>query len=603
VKPTVQNEADLAPDRRVAVACPECKQGYKVAARLLGRRMVCRHCRNEFRAVEKDSNGVKPAVVARSEPPSDSGKAVLPGDALPSAGSRSIAIDTSWAGQILGRYKVLSILGQGGMGVVWRGHDDKLKRDVALKILTRTNKEKGSGQIGGLSADLFMQEARAVAKLQHPAVVSIFEVAEDQGQVFLALELMEGGTLKEFVERMGPIPPRQLFEWMIGPTKALALAHKRGIIHRDVKPGNLMFDDHGHLKLMDFGLADVSHEETSAKLRGKAVGSLGWIAPETARGKNTTGVSDVYAMGLVLLYAMRGRPWIHADSRSKLVAMHQNPPAPDFSGIKGLTSRGQEVLRRCLAVEPSERYQSADELVAAIKQCADEDPVMRSRERVSHAGIAISGAVIGVLLGIAAMLYYFLNLNEKLDQMRQPGIQRPASTDAPPAAEPKTEPPPKPEAAAPAEQKFASLSEAKVPWPQVPSLVDLAKVKFVGTKNGAVFHSASSDCGRSVFASNLVIYDSVEQALAADRRPCPRCKPAPQAHADVVLGNGEWGSRELVFNRPRVRRRGGRSRIAVLPKRGPQAGGRVPCSDPNRGQSRPVFDRPRVLPGRNAAAG
>ncbi|HKQ47135.1 MAG TPA: protein kinase [Phycisphaerae bacterium] len=544
MKPTVQNEANLAPDRRVAVVCPECKQGYKVAARLLGRRMVCRHCRTEFRAVEKDSNGAKAAVVAKSEPPSDSGKAVLPGDALPSAGSRSIAIDTSWAGQILGRYKVLSILGQGGMGVVWRGHDDKLKRDVALKILTKTNKDKGSGHIGGLSADLFMQEARAVAKLQHPAVVSIFEVAEDQGQVFLALELMEGGTLKEFVERMGPIPPRQLFDWMVGPVKALALAHKRGIIHRDVKPGNLMFDDHGHLKLMDFGLADVSHEETSAKLRGKAVGSLGWIAPETARGKNTTPLSDIYSMGLVLLYAMRGRPWIHADSRSKLVAMHQNPPAPDFSGIKGLTAKGQEVLRRCLAVEPSERYQSADELVAAIKLCADEDPVMRSRERVSHAGIAICGAVIGVLLGIAAVLYYFLNLNDKLDQMRQPAIQfpdRPASPDAAPAEEtkPKSEPAPKPTAAASSEQKFATLEEAKVPWPQVPNLVDPAKVQFVGTKNGAVFHSAASDCGRSVFASNLVIYESAEKAVAAGRRPCPRCKPAPQAHADVVLGNDE----------------------------------------------------------------
>lgn len=530
---------NLAPDRRVAVVCPECNQGYKVAARLLGRRMVCRHCRNEFRAIDAGANGSRAADSAKHDPPSDSGKAVLPGDALPTAGSRSVAIDTSWAGQLLGRYKVLSILGQGGMGVVWRGHDDKLKRDVALKILTQSKKDKGSGHIGGLSADLFMQEARAVAKLQHPAVVSIFEVAEDQGQVFLALELMEGGTLKEFVERMGPIPPKQLFEWMVGPVKALGLAHKRGIIHRDVKPGNLMFDDHGHLKLMDFGLADVSHEETSAKLRGKAVGSLGWIAPETARGKNTTPLSDIYAMGLVLIYAMRGRQWLNADSRSKLISMHQNPPTPDFSAIKGLTARGIELLKRCLAVEPSERFQSAEELVAALKVCADEDPGLRKRERVSHAGIAVCGAVIGVLLGVAAVLYYFLNLNEKLDQMRQPAVRftdRPASSDAtaPPAPEEKS----KPADAAP-EQKFASLDDAKVPWPQVPYLLDPAKVHFVGTKNGAVFHAATSDCGRSVFASNLVLYDSVDQALAAHRRPCPRCKPAPQTQPDVVMGHGE----------------------------------------------------------------
>ena len=538
MEPVIQPETDQAPDRRVAVVCPECKQGYKVAARLLGKRMICRHCRREFRAVDAGANGTRIAASPKSDPPSDSGKAMLPGDALPSAGSRSIAIDTSWAGQTLGRYKVLSILGQGGMGVVWRGHDDKLKRDVALKILTRSS--KGGGNIGGISADLFMQEARAVAKLQHPAVVSIFEVAEDNGQVFLALELMEGGTLKEYIERMGPIPPRQLFDWMVGPAKAMALAHQRGIIHRDVKPGNLMFDDHGHLKLMDFGLADVSHEETSAKMRGKAVGSLGWIAPETARGKNTTGQSDIYAMGLVLLYAMKGRPWIQADSRSKLIALHQNPPALDFSGIKGLTSRGSELLRRCLSVEPAERFQTGAELVAALKACAEEDPTFKSRERVSHAGIAISGAVIGGLIVAALVVRYFINLSERVDEMRQPSVNfadRPTSRASSEAA-------PAKEAAFPSENKsiaprFAKLEDAKVPWPQVPWLVDPAKLKFVGTKNGAVFHTATSDCGRDIFASNLVTYDSVQQALAAGRRPCPRCKPAPQSRPDVVLGHGE----------------------------------------------------------------
>lgn len=529
----------MAPDRRVAVMCPTCRQGYKVAARLIGRRMICRHCRSEFRAKEIGANGSRPVASSKSDPPSDSGKPMLPGDGLPSAGSRSAAIDTSWAGQPLGRYKVLSILGQGGMGVVWRGHDDRLKRDVALKILTKSS--KGSGQIGGLSSELFMQEARAVAKLQHPAVVSIFEVAEDRGQVFLALELMEGGTLKEYVEQKGPIAPRQLFEWMIGPAKALALAHHRGIIHRDVKPGNLMFDDHGHLKLMDFGLADVSHEATSAKLRGKAVGSLGWIAPETARGKNTTGASDLYAMGLVMIYAMTGRPWIHADSRSKLIAMHQNPPTPDFSKIKGLTARGAELMRRCLEVDPSDRYSSADELVKALKACAGEDPAVRTRERVSHAGIAVAGAVIGGLLVAAALVHYFLGLSARLDELSQPSIARPEpaiNQDSSLAAPPSATPIPPPSNPAP-EKVFARIEDAKVPWPDVPYLVDPAKVKIVGSKNSSVFHTPTSDCGRSVFASNLVIYDTVEQALAAGRRPCPRCKPAPPRRPDVVLGHEE----------------------------------------------------------------
>lgn len=563
--PTLKSEQELDPLRKAAVACPNCRQGYRLPVRLLGRKLVCRHCRQEFRAEELDSSAMNqlrtassqklsnsPRITASAESPSNGDHS----DSPPRAGSQSIAIDTRWVGQKLGRYKILSILGQGGMGVVWRGHDDTLRRDVALKILNRSKTKNGS--IGGLSAELFMQEARAVAKLQHPSVVSIFEVAEDQGEVFLALELMEGGTLKEYVDKKenARLAPRELFELMIGPAKALALAHDRGIIHRDIKPGNLMFDDHGHLKLMDFGLADVQNEVASEKIRGKAVGSLGWIAPETARGKGTTPQSDIYGMGLVLLYALTGKPLVHARSRSKLIALHQNPPEPDYSSIPDITPSGLSILRKCLAVDPAERFQTAHELVAALQRCADEDPRARTRERRSHATVAVLAVIIGALVGVGGVVYYFLDLIERQNEAQMPvftlqsssedWLEDPrehtdrrdeANSEQPASISPGVQDEPKSDGDA---VRFASLAEARVPWPQVPELVDPSTFAFVGSAHGKVFHLPTSACGRMIRASNLVSFKSLEEAEASGRHLCRECaKIAGREKAELAAGSEE----------------------------------------------------------------
>lgn len=539
------------PQRKVAVACPSCKQGYRLPSRLVGRKLVCRHCRNEFRARELDSSEISQlqnhSSSGKSSSKSDSGGNGFGSDAPPSAGTVSVAIDTRWAGQQLGRYKVLSVLGQGGMGVVWRGHDDKLRRDVALKILNRS--KQGPGRIGGLSTELFMQEARAVAKLQHPGVVSIFEVAEDKGQVFLALELMEGGTLKEYVDQKGKLRPREMFELMIGPAKALALAHDRGVIHRDIKPGNLMFDSHGHLKLMDFGLADVRDDETSEKMRGKAVGSLGWIAPETAKGKGTTPISDIYGMGLVMLFALTGKALIQGNSRSKLIALHQNPPTPDYDKIEGLTPSGRQLLERCLAVDPSKRIASANDLIAALTACAEEDPGEQSRRRRSHASIAAVAAVFGLVVGMGAVVYYFLDLMERQNQAEMPVVKYAAP--GAPIEELFEEPATKTVASQPASRlptsegygsgvTLARLKDVKVPWSQVPDLIDPSQFQFVGSVHGKVYHLPTTDCGRMIRASNLITFQSAAQAQAAGRKLCPLCeRETEHANTKMMAGSGD----------------------------------------------------------------
>lgn len=446
------------------------------------------------------------------------------------------------------------------MGVVWRGHDDSLRRDVALKILNRSKNKNGS--IGGLSAELFMQEARAVAKLQHPSVVSIFEVAEDQGQVFLALELMEGGTLKEYVDRKENrrLSPRELFNLMVGPAKALALAHDRGIIHRDIKPGNLMFDDHGHLKLMDFGLADVRDEEASEKIRGKAVGSLGWIAPETARGQGTTKLSDIYGMGLVMLYALTGRPLVHASSRTKLIALHQNPPEPDFSKVRGLTAMGEAVLRKCLAVDQADRFQTAHELVAALQACADEDPQAVTRQRRSHATVAVVAVVFGVLIGVGGVVYYFLDLIERENQAQMPVAtfreqsfvepavdesqagRAPGPGDAPDMPAPMTPVPPVATTEPMTRVEFSSLEDARVPWPRVPHLVDASKLNLVGSAHGKVYHLPTTECGQAIRASNLVMFATADEAIASGRTFCRQCARSLQKEKSKLAAGSDEGN-------------------------------------------------------------
>lgn len=548
------------PGDRVTVACPSCGQQYRIAPRLLGKRFSCKHCRSEWRAESNSDNG---GVLNTGEASSVSPDSSRTGsdDLPPLAGTSSSIVDTSWAGKRLGRYKVLSLLGKGGMGVVWRAHDDTLRRDVALKILTATKKAVKNG----LNMELFMQEARAVAKLQHPSVVSIFEVAHDQGEDFLALELMDGGTIKEYVDRFGPIEAKKLFLQMAGPARALDVAHRRGIIHRDIKPSNLMYDDHGNLKLMDFGLADVAHEMASAKLKGKAVGSLGWIAPETAKGEQTTPRSDIYAMGLVMMYALTGRPWLNADSRTKMLQIHQSPPDLDLTRVPGLTPASAAMLHKCLAVDPQDRYETAAELADALVECGNEvdmivaPPPLKVKKSISP-GVWIGGGA-ALALAIAFAIYAAVVTRDPPltgnDSQRaaQPVAETPAPKPAPrPMAQPpKPQPPvepkqvsptpqpvtPKPEAPAPGPEadaepakparpkQFTSASEYPNANPRAPWLgvVDEKALTIIASKNSQVYHLPTCDGGRKIFLGNLVNYASAKEALEAGKKPCPHCKP------------------------------------------------------------------------------
>ncbi len=514
---------------QVDVGCPKCGAAYRVAATLMGRRFQCRKCSHVWRWGQRQS-----ATTAGSGitiPGSDSRVAPhRPEEGLPVAGATSSSIiDMSWAGKSLGRYKLKSVLGRGGMGVVWRATDPTLNRDVAVKILTAPG---GHASNGSLSRALFLQEARAAAKLNHPGAITVFEIAEDQGCQFIAMELMEGGMLRDRIESVGPYDPRELFRLMVPAVRAMALAHARGIIHRDVKPGNLMFDDHGQLKLGDFGLSDVAGEAASVSLRGRSVGSLGWVAPETARGESTTASSDIYAMGLVLLYALTGKPWLAAESRSKLLEMHQNPPELVLDDVPGLTDDGKALLHRCLARDPADRFASADELATFMDHCANEpDEPLVPESQVSNRNvrvvlISIAIAVVAIALSILFIFGYLERLSRS---QRTPTITPtpktriivPEVVPAVPLTPPTTTAP-----AAAASEPSSSADRDNRAWP---GRVDESKFRFIASKAGRVYHTPTCDGGRQIFLSNLESYKTATEAEAAGKKPCPHCKPVETA--------------------------------------------------------------------------
>ncbi|MFO0974654.1 MAG: protein kinase [Phycisphaerae bacterium] len=513
---------------QVQIVCPACSAHYYVPAALAGRRFQCRKCAHVWRWGERDGDGSASSQSAVAIPGSDSNLgASSDAGGLPVAGNQSSSvIDMSWAGRRLGRYQLKRLLGRGGMGTVWEGFDATLNRATAIKIL---NPPSGRSSDGSLTQALFLQEARAAAKLNHPGAITVFEIAQDQAVRFIAMEMMHRGTLKDQIDRSGPIEPRELFRLMIAPAGALALAHARGIIHRDIKPGNLMFDDLGRLKLGDFGLSDVAGEQASASMRGRAVGSLGWVAPETARGEPTTAASDIYAFGLVLFFALTGQQWLNAPSRSRLLELHQNPPEPNLDNIAGLSQDGRALLLRCLAKDPDDRFHSADELATFLEHCGNEpdEPVVPVREVTRSRNKVVIGAAVATLLVITLTVLFVFGYLDRIGRQSARPLPRPA----PGAARP-TSPSDRPDGA---HVEVVPVQDAPVVSPggaardvqpnAWPGHIDESRLHFVSSKVGRVYHRPGCEGGRKIFLQNLQTFDTPAAAEAAGKTPCPHCKP------------------------------------------------------------------------------
>jgi serine/threonine protein kinase len=276
------------------------------------------------------------------------------------------------SGSRLGPYEIVSPLGAGGMGEVYRARDPRLGREVAVKTFPDADESDPE------HLARFEREARAVAALSHPNVLAVFDVG--MGEIpYLVTELLTGETLRQLLDK-GPVGLTRTIELGVQLAAGLAAAHDRGIVHRDLKPGNLFVTTEDQLKILDFGLAkrvgarSAGREEavTEAQaLRGTVMGALGYMSPEQVRGQDADHRADIFACGAILFEMLTGRRAFHSATPAETIRaiLHDPPSALVFSA--GTPPALEAVVRRCVEKEPSRRFQSARALGVSLESIAD----------------------------------------------------------------------------------------------------------------------------------------------------------------------------------------------------------------------------------------
>jgi ABC-type branched-subunit amino acid transport system substrate-binding protein/DNA-binding beta-propeller fold protein YncE len=300
--------------------------------------------------------------------------------------SRAIGPGSTFAG-----YRVESLVGRGGMGVVYLATDLSLERPVALKLiapeLARDERFRAR----------FLKEPRLAAALEHPHVIPIHAAGEHEGQLYLAMRYVEGSDLKTILERERKLAPERMLAILAQIADALDAAHRRGLVHRDVKPANVLLDEEGHAYLTDFGITkQLGGDSTDT---GQVVGTLDYLAPEQIRGETVDGRTDCYALACVLYECLSGTPPFRRETEAETLWAHMQGPPPPLPGHPAL----DPVLTQALAKEKEERCASCGEFLAAASSALGfEPPARRARRLRIGRRLLLAGAVLLVAVAAAA---------------------------------------------------------------------------------------------------------------------------------------------------------------------------------------------------------
>jgi serine/threonine protein kinase len=322
-------------------------------------------------------------------------------------------------GAKLDGYEILGLLGSGGMGEVYRARDPVLKRDVAIKVLpsfVSRNPEE---------LRRFEQEAQAAAALNHPNILAVYRFGVFEGAPYLVSELLDGSTLRELFER-GPLPLRKAIELGVQTAHGLAAAHEKGIVHRDLKPENLFVTKDGRVKILDFGLAKLTHPEpapdgetqTRGTNPGTVMGTVGYMAPEQVRGTPADHRADIFAFGATLYEMLTGKRAFRKPTSAETMAAILNEDPPAVSQVVSATPLGlQRVVHRCMEKNPEQRFQSASDLAFALEAAAESGSssgtgVVQVKRPVPR--IAILWTLTVAVLVLAAVRFYFSRPKEKV---------------------------------------------------------------------------------------------------------------------------------------------------------------------------------------------
>lgn len=263
----------------------------------------------------------------------------------------------------LGKYEIRGTLGQGAMGLVYDGWDPLIMRRVAIKTVALAQEDDADAAEG---VERFRREAQAAGRLQHPNIVSVFDFGETESLAYIVMEFMDGGTLKDLLDRDRKLVPAQACEMMGQVLSALAYSHARGVVHRDVKPANIMLDQHGAVKLGDFGIARI--ESSSMTLVGDVLGTPAYMAPEQFLGETADARADIFASGATLFHLMTGtRPYEGSRTtvRQKVLTATRAPSASERAA--DVPPALDAVLQRAMARQAADRFQTASDFANAVR--------------------------------------------------------------------------------------------------------------------------------------------------------------------------------------------------------------------------------------------
>jgi eukaryotic-like serine/threonine-protein kinase len=262
------------------------------------------------------------------------------------------------------RYELEELVGHGGMSSVYRAHDSLLERYVALKVLHEHYSEDED------FVERFKREARSVAQLQHPNIVTVIDRGEQDGRQYIVFEYVEGENLKELVVRKGRLEVREALEIAIEVARALGFAHLHGLVHRDVKPQNVLLNGDGRAKVTDFGIARSLDVEQGVTQTGTVLGTSNYIAPEQASGKQVDQQSDVYSLGVVLYEMLTGEVPFPGESFVAVALKHVNDPPPSVLDVRGdIPLRIAEAVDCALEKDPERRFPTMDDFAAELEAC------------------------------------------------------------------------------------------------------------------------------------------------------------------------------------------------------------------------------------------
>jgi serine/threonine protein kinase len=372
-------------------SCRECGQPVTSDA-LLG---LCPQCMMKagLHASAKATIGVAPDAFV--EGPETETKAFIPGTKL----------------GYFGDYELLEVIARGGMGVVYKARQSSLKRIVAVKMIR-------SGELADeAEVRRFHTEAEAAAQLQHPNIVAIHEIGEHQGQHYFSMDYVKGKNLAQIADGK-PVAPRPAAEWLKAIAEAVQFAHQRGVLHRDLKPQNIMMDAAGRPRVTDFGLAKNLAGDSTLTDTGAVMGSPSYMSPEQALGRNDLigPASDVYSLGAILYELLTGRPPFHGKSAVDTMSQVVNDePAPPRSLNSEAPVDLESICLKCLEKEATRRYPTARELETDLGRFLDGEPVQARPANALRKTISwfrrhrwvFSAAVSLLILTLAGLAYGF----------------------------------------------------------------------------------------------------------------------------------------------------------------------------------------------------